>query len=221
MNTGLQHDDRYRAFTKRDWLDYYSRKRILQQWTQLHLLGTIDCEKVLEIGPAFGLVTSMLLNSGYEVHTLDNVPQAFDYPKVPHHEKDVCGLQAGDIAGYDVIVCCETLEHVAWERVGSVLSSFRASGARYLLVSVPYMAFQVFVEIYLNSITFRNYFSMKKLLSRKEFMPEPPGGHQWEVGYKGYPLRVWENRLEASGWSIMTRDFTEHCRSVFHLLQAA
>ncbi len=220
MNTGLQHDDRYRAFTKRDWLDYYSRKRILHQWTQLHLLGTIDCQKVLEIGPALGLVTSMLVNSGYQVHTLDNVPQAFDYPNVPHYEKDICELQADEITGYDVIVCCETLEHIAWERVGSVLSTFRASGAKYLLVSVPYMAFQVFVELYLNTKTFRNYFSMKKLLWRKELMPEPPGGHQWEIGYKGYSLPVWENRLNASGWSIVTRDFTEHCRSVFHLLTA-
>ena len=33
-----------------------------------------------------------------------------------------------------------------------------------------------------------NYFSMKKLLSRKDFIPEPPGGHQWEVGYKGHPF---------------------------------
>jgi len=31
---------------------------------------------------------------------------------------------------------------------------------------------------------------MTKLLWRKHFAVEPPGGHQWEVGYKNYPLRV-------------------------------
>ena len=209
------------AFTREEWNLYYSRKRIIQQWMQVHLLGSLECERVLEVGPALGLVTSLLVNIGYEVHTLDRVPRAFSHPDVPHHERDICELRADDIAGYDAILCCETLEHVAWEGVGSVLSTFRSSGAKYLIVSVPYMAFQIFLEIYLNRRQSRQYFSMKKLLWRKNFTAEPPGGHQWEVGYRGYSLRTWENRLRASGWSIMQREFTEHCRSVFHVLRAA
>ena len=226
MGPGFRRDDvrstpiRSNPHTKQDWLDYYSRKRILHQWTQVHLLGTIDCEKILEVGPALGLVTSMLVNIGYEVHTLDVAPRAFDYPAVPHHRKDICELRADEIAGYDAILCCETLEHIEWEQVGSILSTFRESGAKFLIVSVPYMAFQVFLELYANSSTFRQYFSMKKLLSRKDFTAEPAGGHQWEVGYKGYPLPRWESRLKDSGWSIVRREFTEHCRSVFHVLKA-
>jgi hypothetical protein len=184
------------------------------------LLGTIDCQRVLEIGPALGLVTSMLVNIGYDVETLDLAPRAFSYPDVPHHQKNLRDLQGREIGEYDAILCCETLEHVEWGSVGSILSTFRDSGTKYLVVSVPYMAFQVFLEIYLNRNKLRHYFSMKKLLWRKEFTPEPPGGHQWEVGYKGYPLRVWESRLKDSGWAIVRRDFTEHCRSVFHLLKA-
>jgi hypothetical protein len=207
-------------FSRQDWNAYYSRKRIVQQWMQLHLLGTIDCQKVLEVGPALGLVTSLLVNVGYDVHTLDRVPRAFAYPDVPHLERDICDLRSVEIAGYDAILCCETLEHIEWSRVGPVLSTFRASGARYLIVSVPYMAFQVSLDLYFNRTTFRQYFSMKKLLWRKSFAVEPPGGHQWEVGYRNYSLRVWEDRLDSCGWSIVTRDFTEHCRSVFHLLEA-
>lgn len=208
------------GFTRQEWNAYYSRKRIVQQWTQLHLLGTIECEKILEVGPALGLVTSLLVNLGYDVDTLDQVPRAFAYPAVRHLERDICELRSDEIAGYDAILCCETLEHIDWQRVGAVLSTFRASGARYLIVSVPFMGFQVALDLYFNRTTFRQYFSMKKLLWRKDFAVEPPGGHQWEVGYKNYPLRVWEQRLEDSGWSIRRRDFTEHCRSVFHLLEA-
>jgi hypothetical protein len=218
---GGRHDGRRcSSFTKQEWFDYYSRKRIMQQWMQVHLLGTIDCHKVLEIGPALGLVTSLLVNLGYDVDTLDRVPRGFAYPDVRHHKKDICDLRPKEIAKYDAILCCETLEHIEWRRVGSVLSTFHDSGAEYLIVSVPYMAFQVFLEVYANSSSFRHYFSMKKLLWRKEFVPEPPGGHQWEIGYKGYSLRVWESRLKDGGWSIVRRSFTEHCRSVFHLLQA-
>jgi hypothetical protein len=203
-----------------EWLAYYSRKRIIHQWTQLHLLGATDCCNVLEIGPALGLVTSLLVNIGYDVTTLDRGPRSFAYPDVPHIEKDISALRSDEIGGYDAILCCETLEHIEWGRVGSVLATFRESGAKYLIVSVPYMGFQVFVELYANSGMLRQYFSMKKLLWRKDFQPEPAGGHQWEVGYKGYPLGLWEKRLNDSGWSIVRRDFTEHCRSVFHLLRA-
>lgn len=222
MDTGLRRRDeaRDRIYKGDHWLKYYSRKRVIHQWTQADLLGTVPCDKILEVGPALGFVTSMLTNIGYEVHTLDTVSRAFNCPDVPHHEKDICGLRADEISGYDAILCCETLEHIEWERVGTVLSTFRDSGAKYLIVSVPYMAFQVFLEVYLNRHTLRQYFSMKKLLSRRDFIAEPPGGHQWEIGYKGYPLRRWERRLEDSGWSIVRREFTEHCRSVFHLLKA-
>jgi hypothetical protein len=209
-----------RPFTKQEWIGYYSRKRIIQQWVQLSLLTSIDCKKILEIGPGLGLVTSLLINAGYEVHTLDQIPQMFDYPNVRHHEKNIYDLRADEIAGYDAILCCETLEHIEWERVGHVLSTFRESGAKYLIVSVPYMAFQIFLELYVSVNTIRQYFSLKKFLFLKDFAAEPPGGHQWEVGYKRFPLRVWETRLRDCGWTVIKRDFTEHCRSVFHVLQA-
>jgi hypothetical protein len=205
---------------KAEWLAYYSRKRIIHQWTQVHLLGITDSRTAREIGPALGLVTSLLVNSGYEITTLDRAPRAFAYPDVPHLEKDICELRSDEIAGYDAILCCETLEHIEWQRVGGILATFHKSGAKYLIVAVPYMAFQLFFEFYANSIVLRQYFSMKKLLWRKDFQTEPPGGHQWEIGYRGYPLKLWEKRLRDSGWSIVKREFTEHCRSVFHLLKA-
>ena len=207
--------------SKQEWLAYYSRKRILHQWTQVHLLGMVECRRILEIGPALGLVTAMLANIGYDVETLDQAPRAFEFPDVVHHQKNLCDLRGDEIRGFDAILCCETLEHIEWQGVGPILSALRDSGAEYLIVSVPYMAFQIFAEIYLNSFTARQYFSMKKLLWRKEFTPEPPGGHQWEVGYRGCSLRGWENRLRNSGWSILEREFTGDCRSVFHLLRRA
>jgi hypothetical protein len=184
------------------------------------LLGATDSRTVLEVGPALGLVTSLLVNAGYHVTTLDRAPRSFAYPDVPHLKKDICELRSDEIAGHDAILCCETLEHIEWEHVGSVLATLHESGAKHLIVSVPYMGFQIFVELYANSNTLRQYFSMKKLLWRKDFQAEPPGGHQWEIGYRGYPLKLWEKQLDESGWSILRRDFTEHCRSVFHLLKA-
>jgi SAM-dependent methyltransferase len=208
-------------FSREEWIAYYSNKRITHQWTQLYLLSRVPCRRVLEVGPAMGLVTALLANAGYEVTTLDREARRFAEPDVPHLEHDITRLAGAAIAGFDAILCCETLEHIDWGEVGAVLREFRASGARHLIVSVPYMAFQVTFDLYANRRTLRHYFSLKKLLWRREFRREPPGGHQWEIGYKGFPLRRWEDRLRECGWRILAREFTGHTRSVFHLLEAA
>jgi len=208
-------------FSPTKWIHYYSRKRIVHQWTQVGLLSTVPCRRILEIGPAMGLVTALLVNAGYEVDTLDQGPKSFAQPDVRHVERDLVEVHGSDLVGYDAILCCETLEHLDWPAVGPVLTELRASGAKYLLVSVPYMELQLTLDFYANVHTLRHYFSLKKLLGRKEFRREPPGGHQWEIGYKGLALQVWEDRLRDSGWRIVRREFTEHTRSVFHLLEAA
>ena len=207
------------SFSPAEWRAYYSEKRVVHQWTQLDLLAGTEARRVLEIGPAYGLVTAMLANAGYEVETLDQLQRQFASPDARHIEADITALAGKDIAGHDAILCCETLEHIDWEEVPPVLTAFRDSGARWLVVSVPYMAFQITFDLYLNAKALRHYFSMKKLLSRRAFTREPPGGHQWEIGYKGYPLKRWEARLATCGWRIVRREFTAHTRSVFHLLE--
>jgi SAM-dependent methyltransferase len=209
-----------KVFSPAAWRAYYSEKRVLHQWTQLDLLAGTGARRVLEIGPAYGLVTAMLANAGYEVTTLDRVKPGFASPRIPHIEADITALRPSDIGGFDAILCCETLEHIDWDAVPLVLAALRDSGAKHLVVSVPYHGFQITFDLYLNARAFRHYFSMKKLLSRREFAREPPGGHQWEVGYKGFPLQRWETRLSECGWRIVRRAFTGHTRSVFHLLEA-
>ncbi len=202
-----------------EWHRYYSAKRIGQQWIQVNLLKDIPVRKVLEVGPYMGLVTAMLDNAGYEVTTLDVLPRAFERPPRPHISVDLVGLEPTVIAGFDAILCCETLEHLPWEEVDGVLETFRDSGARYLIVSVPYEAFQIELSLYINRFMFRQRFALKKLRFLKSFTPQAePYGHIWEVGYRGRSLRAWESKLEAAGWRILLREFAHPTRSVFHVL---
>ncbi len=200
-----------------EWLSYYVRKRALQQWMQLELLGRIEAEKVLEVGPALGAVTALFTNAGYSVTTFDRLPQGFERPRVPHIEADLVDLTPDQIAGHDAILCCETLEHLDWETTAPVLRNFHASGAQYLITSVPYMGLQLTFDLYANTHSFHQYFSLKKFASLREFKRQPKYSHQWEVGYRGYSLRNWEARIEQAGWRIVQREFTAHTRSVFHL----
>ena len=202
------------------WLNYYSKKRITQQWLQLSLLGETDAKSVLEIGPALGGVTAMLVNADYIVTTLDILPKDFKYPETPHIQQDLLTLDPSQIESNDAIICCEKLEHIDWDKVPNILRKFHQSGAQYLIISVPYMGFQCTFDFYFNRFEFKNYFSMKKFCNFKEFNLEPEGGHQWEIGYKNYTVEAWEEVLRSCGWSIKIRDFTEKTRSIFHLLES-
>ena len=201
------------------WSAYYTAKRIGHQWLQVDLLNGLPARRVLEVGPYFGLVTAMLVHAGYDVTTLDLGPRRFDRPAAPHIEADLLALDPARIRGFDAILCCETLEHLPWHRVPDALAAFQASGARHLIVSVPYEAFQIAFSFHLNRHWFEHGFTLKKLRFLRRFRPEPAGGHQWEIGYRGHGLTAWERMLTAAGWRLARRAFTQPCRSVFHVLE--
>jgi hypothetical protein len=167
-----------------------------------------------------GLVTAMMDNAGYDVTTLDLVARPFERPARPHIRANLLEIEPGAISGFDAIICCETLEHLPWRDVDRVLEAFRASGANYLVVSVPYSAFQIDVSLYINRFRFRQSFAFKKLRFLKSITPDAdPLGHKWEVGYRGSSLHAWEAKLRDAGWRILQREFTSPTRSVFHILE--
>ncbi len=205
-----------------EWHRYYSEKRIGQQWKQIDLLSGLNAHRVLEVGPYLGFVTALLDNAGYDVTTLDLFSSPFHRPQRPHIEADLTDLDPETIAGFDAILCCETLEHLPWGDAAGVLRSFHESGARNLILSVPYEGFQFGWSIYLNPFTWCHAFSLKKLRSGKGFkVHEDPWGHKWEIGYKSFPLKRWESLINEAGWMIRKRAFTHPCRSVFHQCERA
>ena len=202
------------------WRTYYTEKRVGQQWKQLDLLSALPVRRVLEVGPHLGFVTALLHNMGYEVTTLDIGRPDFERPEVPHLEADLRTLSQETVSGFDAILCCECLEHLPWEDSVAALRAFREGEARYLILSVPYEGFQIGFSFYFNPFTWRRTFFVKKFRRFKRFRPgADPMGHKWEVGYRGYPLRRWEEAIRAAGWTIRQRAFTSGCRSVFHLCE--
>lgn len=211
------------AARRAEWLRYYSEKRIGHQWLQAHLLAGVDAERVLEIGPGLGLVTAMLDNAGFSVTTLDFLPSQYERPHIKHIQCDLRDAKTESLAGFDAIICCETLEHFHWHEVDELLQRFRAARPKYFLISVPYMGTQLDWRLYFNARTWRNAFSWKKFkfLRKFEFDEQAdPLCHKWEVGYRGTGLSALEAKLQANGWHIVRREFTSPTRSVFFLLTA-
>ena len=203
-----------------EWFRYYSEKRIGHQWFQLHLLKGLAVKSVLEIGPNLGLVSALLANSGFTVTTMDILPSQDPRPDIRHIRGNLNEINAHSLSGHDAILCCETLEHLPWHQVQAVLAKFFSARPKYLIISVPYMGFQIDWRVYLNTSTGRNKFSFKKLnfLRRFKIDASDPWGHKWEVGYKGYSLGALEKKIDTAGWNIIRRDFTSPTRSVFYLL---
>jgi hypothetical protein len=214
------------AFTaearRREWIRYYSAKRIHEQLLQVSLLEGLAVDTVLEIGPYFGLVTAMLDNAGFAVTTMDMLPRSFARPERPHIEMDLTRIEPDKLRGFDCIMCCATLEHIHYEQAVAALAAFRDAGPRYILVSVPYQGTQLFFQLYANRHMLRRHFAFKKLRGLRRFRFDAaadPHGHKWEIGYRGYSLKRYEAMLRGLGLRIVRRDFSHPSYAVFHLLE--
>ena len=207
-----------------DWHAYYTQKRVVHQWYQVRLLRDLAVRRVLEIGPFKGLVTAMLGNAGYEVSVLDvDDSQRSAFGGVEFISGDVRDYPYEELAGrFDTIICCETLEHMPFDDVDGVLARMVEARARYLIVSVPYMATQLTVDLYVNRHTIMKYLSFKKLRRFKSFAQPPAAAgwqpHKWEVGYKEYPLKR-VVALLARHFRVADVSFTAHTRSVFFVCE--
>ena len=99
------------------------------------------------------------------------------------------------------------------------MSNFYKSKVPYLILSVPYNAPQLNFSLYINSHTIKKHTAFKFRNSFRGFKKEDPIdgqlGHQWEIGFKNYPLRKLTNAVKAAGWDIVKFDFTAATRSVF------
>ncbi len=200
------------------WHAYYTEKRIVHQWLQVHLLATLPVKRVLEVGPYLGLVTAMLASAGYEVTTLDIGPEPPPVGARAHIQAELRNLDPGRIRGFDAILCCETLEHLHWDEIGGVLAAFAESGARHLVLSVPYEGAQLCLSLYCNGQTFRHRLFTRTFRFLAPFKPASAtdiDAHKWEVGYRGTSLRALKGKIDAARWHVVEQSFTADCRSVF------
>ena len=118
----------------------------------------------------------------------------------------------------DAILCCETLEQLPFAEVPGVLRRLAATRVPHLVLSVPFAGTQLGFSAYLNRHTARKRTFFRKLRFLKTFRPESatdPAAHQWEVGYRGFPLRRLRVTVAAAGWTPERQEFTDGCRSVF------
>ena len=79
--------------------------------------------------------------------TLDIEAQSHGIGSESHIQADIRNVDPKAIQGFDANLCCETLEHIHWQKLDSVLQRIAAAGAPWLILSVPYEEFRFAFEL--------------------------------------------------------------------------
>jgi SAM-dependent methyltransferase len=181
----------------RDWYaseKYVQPPRLHSYAHQLAHIIDLQPQNVLEVGVGSGYVEAALRALGYDVTTLD-----IDAANEPKLVGSVTAIPADDDS-FDIASCCQVLEHIPFDDVPTAARELRRVARRRVVVSVPDVSrdFEVAVRApKLGRRTFRlpmNAAPRPFPASRTASM-----GHEWEIGWRGYPLKRVVDQLTSTG----------------------
>lgn len=112
--------------------EYCSLERWSSYWTQLRLITNVNPRTVLYVGVGDGVVPRLLRGWGIEVHTFD-----FDPRLAPDIVGDVRCVGSHVQQQYDVVVCCQVLEHLEFRYFRDACDSLSSVTRQRLVVSLP------------------------------------------------------------------------------------
>ena len=176
--------------------DYISQARLHSYAHQLGAIIEAEPESVLEVGVGSGYVQQALTLLGYRVATLDIRPE---------NEPDLLGSVAAipaEDGSYDVVSCCQVLEHLPFDELGRSLTELARVARRRVVVSLPDVTRSVDVRVRLPRVGTRSW----QLNAGFRPVPMPADrskiGHQWEIGYRGFPLGLVRRTMTDVGLTI-------------------
>jgi hypothetical protein len=163
VNYSLKYSD------KRRWISYY--------W-QIYYIFSLNVKDVLEIGPGFAVVGDVikrhLIYKMMDINDDLNPDYVGSVTKVPIKDNR-----------FDLIICCEVLEHIRFEDFRIALRELQRVTKRWVMISLPYacMFFHIGIDLFgfkLCDISFR----IPKFWERHS----KDKYHYWEIGKRGYPI---------------------------------
>jgi hypothetical protein len=161
-----------------DFLSYLDWNRWTSYYTQIRLILNKKPKSVLVIGPGDHIVVNILKTNNIVVKTLD-----IDIKLNP----DFCGsvTEASTLIDkkFDVVVCCQVLEHIEFKYFHDTLESLKKISNKSIIISLPYRRASLSFIFFINrikpialSLNFPLFFEKLKF----------KGEHYWEVGTWGF-----------------------------------
>jgi SAM-dependent methyltransferase len=183
---------------------YETRRRFLSYWNQIDQIRKAEPRDILEVGIGNGFVSRYLRHEGFDNHTVD-----FDERLGPDTVASVTALPFEDGA-FDVACCFETLEHIPWEEFVPAVKELGRVAERRVLLSLPDVT--PFLRLKLGA-GFKGVL-LDSAVDYGRLIPKThrfDGQHHWEIGKKGYPLRLVKQAIRDAGLEIldMHRDYED------------
>jgi len=191
---------------------YDSKERFISYWHQINEIIKLNSKKALEIGIGNAFVCKYLKERGIKITTLD-----IDKKLKPDKVGSVLAIPFEDNF-FDVVLCCEVLEHLPYENFHKALLELYRISQKYVILSLPDVnrAYRINIQI-------------PKLGEIKQFIKIPrlkkpihkfDGEHYWEIGSKNYPLNRIYKEIKKIGF-IIKKDYRifEHPYHHFFILK--
>lgn len=157
----------------------------IERWDSYYyqLLEALKCDgkDILYIGAGDNIVVNVLKNLGKNVTTFD-----FDKNVKP----DICGsvTEIDKLLDkkYDVIMCCQVLEHIPFDSFESIIEKLSICIKEELILSLPNHARWYKISSKLPKIFFKIKIKVKRLFQKEwDINNQGNGEHYWEIDIKG------------------------------------
>jgi SAM-dependent methyltransferase len=185
---------------------YDTKARFISYWHQIDEIVQINPTTILEIGIGNGFVSDYLKKRSYYIKTID-----IDERLNPDYIGNVLNLPFDD-SSFQVVSCCEVLEHIPYENFKTALSEIYRVTNNYAIISIPDVTRAYRLDIQIPKIG-----EITKLIvlpKRKKIIHKFDGEHYWEIGKKNYPLNKIINDINLSGFTVLKTyrifEFTYH-----------
>jgi len=174
---------------------YDSKERFVSYWHQINEIKACKPKTILEIGMGNGFVTDYLKKWKFNVTTLDI-------------SKDLKADYTGSVTklpfennSFDVISCCEVLEHLPFEQSLIGLKELHRVAKKKVILSLPDYNKAIKFGFNLPKTKF-----FTKIISYPYFFKKPAifdGQHYWEIGKTEFSLKKLLFLMEKTGFKII------------------
>ena len=157
---------------------YDTRERFVSYWHQINEIMKLKPQSVLEVGVGSKFLSNYLKSKNVNVLTLDNNGEL---------KPDILGsvlCMPFSPGSFDVVACCEVLEHLPYEEFQRALSELYRVSCGYVIISLPD-----------TNRVYRFNIQVPKLGELRLLIPLPRIGkpkfdeqHYWEIDANNYCL---------------------------------